>query len=223
MKRCATEAMDIEEIEGCSRAHSRRPHHLPQRRCCRCLPQQHEILNANPYAYLDDAPLEERRARAVELRRALPEAVTANIGRLDPAAIAEVRAQAWPDIRDAEELHDSLASLTALPDLSAAPAPSEANDSAYLPGAVRALLDSCRKYFQELQDQKRVALVENSGRTYWVTAEKAQVFQAIFPEARFQTSLPDLASPDSTRADAMRLLAAGWLDHAGPVRAGELR
>src|ERR1700686_2107511 len=72
----------------------------------------HEILNANPYAYLDDAPLEERRARAVEMRRALPEAVLSEIGRLDPAAIAEVCAAAWPDVRDAEELHDALLTLT---------------------------------------------------------------------------------------------------------------
>src|SRR6266436_3148514 len=75
----------------------------------------HEILNANPYAYLDDAPLEERRARAVEMRRVLPETVLSEIGRLDPAAIATVRDDAWPDIRDAEELHDALLSLVALP------------------------------------------------------------------------------------------------------------
>src|SRR5207302_6421591 len=75
----------------------------------------HEILNANPYAYLDDAPLEERRARAVEMRRVLPETVLSEIGRLDPAAIAGVRDDAWPDVRDAEELHDALLSLVALP------------------------------------------------------------------------------------------------------------
>src|SRR5262250_2525888 len=75
----------------------------------------HEILNANPYAYLDDAPLEERRARAVEMRRVLPEAVLGEIGRLDPAAIEEVCDDAWPDVRDAEELHDALLTLIALP------------------------------------------------------------------------------------------------------------
>src|SRR5437867_8770956 len=75
----------------------------------------HEILNANPYAYLDDAPLEERRARAVEMRRVLPEAVLGEIGRLNPAAIAEVCDDAWPDVRDAEELHDALLTLIALP------------------------------------------------------------------------------------------------------------
>ena len=69
----------------------------------------HEILNANPYAFLDDAPLEERRARAVSLRRTDPD-LAGGIGALDPAAIAEVRAQAWPDVRDADELHDALLS-----------------------------------------------------------------------------------------------------------------
>src|SRR5580765_2096347 len=76
----------------------------------------HEILNSNPYAYLDDAPLEERRARAVEMRRTLPESVLQEVGALDPAAIAEVRADAWPDVRDADELADTLQTLIALPE-----------------------------------------------------------------------------------------------------------
>jgi ATP-dependent helicase Lhr and Lhr-like helicase len=75
----------------------------------------HEILNANPYAYLDDAPLEERRARAVEMRRVLPESVLSEVGKLDPAAIERVKEEAWPDVRDADELHDVLHTLIALP------------------------------------------------------------------------------------------------------------
>jgi ATP-dependent Lhr-like helicase len=75
----------------------------------------HEILNANPYAYLDDAPLEERRTRAVQLRRGLPPADAAGIGALDPAAIAEVSEQSWPVVRDADELHDALLTLIVLP------------------------------------------------------------------------------------------------------------
>src|SRR5262249_42521273 len=73
-------------------------------------PMSHEILNSNPYTYLDDAPLEERRARAVALRRTDPD-LAAGLGALDAAAIAEVRAQAWPDVRDADELHDVLLSI----------------------------------------------------------------------------------------------------------------
>jgi ATP-dependent Lhr-like helicase len=79
-------------------------------------PFSHEILNANPYAYLDDAPLEERRARAVSLRRVLPETVLSEIGRLDPAAIAQVRQEAWPDVRDADELNEVLQVFVALPE-----------------------------------------------------------------------------------------------------------
>ena len=61
----------------------------------------HEILNANPYAYLDDAPLEERRARAVSLRQTLPQSVLEEVGALDQSAIEQVREEAWPDVRDA--------------------------------------------------------------------------------------------------------------------------
>jgi len=76
----------------------------------------HEILNANPYAYLDDAPIEERRARAVSLRRVMPETVLTEIGRLDPAAIAQVCEEAWPDVRDADELNEVLQVFVALPE-----------------------------------------------------------------------------------------------------------
>ncbi len=83
-------------------------------------PMAHEILNANPYAFLDDAPLEERRARAVALRRTDPD-LAQGIGALSPEALAEVKAQAWPDIRDADELHDLLLTVRLLPVREAAP------------------------------------------------------------------------------------------------------
>ncbi len=75
----------------------------------------HEILNANPYAYLDDAPLEERRTRAVQLRRTLSPEDASAIGALDPAAIAQAAEEAWPVVRDADELHDALLTLFILP------------------------------------------------------------------------------------------------------------
>jgi ATP-dependent helicase Lhr and Lhr-like helicase len=115
MKDVLTEAMDIDGLKRVLRDMSEGR--------IRCIvvdtpvPSQfsHEILNANPYAYLDDAPLEERRARAVEMRRILPESVLEDIGKLDPEAIAQVRQEAWPDVRDADELHDVLHTLIALP------------------------------------------------------------------------------------------------------------
>jgi ATP-dependent Lhr-like helicase len=75
----------------------------------------HEILNANPYAYLDDAPLEERRTRAVVIRRTLSTEAAGDIGALDPAAIAQVAEESWPVVRDPDELHDALLTLILLP------------------------------------------------------------------------------------------------------------
>jgi ATP-dependent Lhr-like helicase len=71
-------------------------------------PLSHEILNARPYAFLDDAPLEERRTQAVYTRRALEPGSADDLGALDMAAIERVRAEAWPDPRNADELHDAL-------------------------------------------------------------------------------------------------------------------
>lgn len=75
----------------------------------------HEILNSNPYAYLDDAPLEERRARAVELRRVMPDRLK-DVASLDPASIAQVQNEAWPDLRDCDELQDLLQTLVVIPE-----------------------------------------------------------------------------------------------------------
>ncbi len=118
----------------------------------------HEILNANPYAFLDDAPLEERRARAVELRRVLPDSVSQNIGRLDPAAILLVQEQAWPDIRNADELHDALQTLIAFPE-----------DERY------------RNYFADLMAAGRVSSTKIGNATFWWAMEKAAVFSVIYP------------------------------------------
>jgi ATP-dependent Lhr-like helicase len=71
-------------------------------------PLAHEILNAKPYAFLDDAPLEERRTQAVYTRRAFEPSSADDLGALDPAAIERVREEAWPEVRDADELHDTL-------------------------------------------------------------------------------------------------------------------
>ena len=75
----------------------------------------HEILNASPYAFLDDAPLEERRTHAVQTRRAGEPSRASDLGALDPAAIERVGAEARPDPRDADELHDALLTAGFLP------------------------------------------------------------------------------------------------------------
>ena len=119
MKDVLTEALDTDGLAAVLRG--------IEQGSIRCLavdtpvPSQfsHEILNANPYAYLDDAPLEERRARAVEMRRVLPASVLEEVGALDPAAIAQVQSEAWPDVRDPDELHDVLHTLIAVPEFDA--------------------------------------------------------------------------------------------------------
>jgi ATP-dependent Lhr-like helicase len=109
----------------------------------------HEILNANPYAYLDDAPLEERRARAVQLRRTLRSDFAGGAGILDPAAIQTVAQESWPDVRDADELHDALLTLIVMP-------PSE----------------EWRAHFEELSATGRAHIFERGGKCFWVSTER---------------------------------------------------
>jgi ATP-dependent helicase Lhr and Lhr-like helicase len=169
----------------------------------------HEILNANPYAYLDDAPLEERRARAVEMRRALPESVLSEIGRLDSAAISDVRAEVWPDVRDADELHDALLDLIALPE----PADSIEPCAAY--GNFHGWSD----YFASLVASRRAERARVGTRTYWVAAEKAATFSVIFPAAIFDSPLPAIEQSQPSREDALHSCLTGWFAHGGPTTA----
>ena len=187
----------------------------------------HEILNANPYAYLDDAPLEERRARAVEMRRVLPPELASEVGRLDPAAIAEVRAEAWPDLRDADELHDALLTLVALPEPAEAAAQSDEQHAALLAatplqGSIERSVPEWRGFLTELTAQRRASRAVHGGRAYWVSAERAQLFRQIFAGADFASALPEVGEPAASSEDAMFALLSGWMAHAGPTTASEL-
>ena len=221
MKDVLTEAMDIERLQrvlgdiGAGRI-----------RCVAVdtpIPSQfsHEILNANPYAYLDEAPLEERRARAVEMRRVLPEAVLSEVGRLDPAAIAEVRADAWPDVRDADELHDVLLTLVAIPDLD------EQNVAATpgsepLRGVLQESVRAWRDLFEQLASERRATRAFIDGATFWVAAERGRSFAQTFPSARFAQPLPEIETAAPSADDAVLALITGWMLHAGPTTAHEL-
>lgn len=177
----------------------------------------HEILNANPYAYLDDAPLEERRARAVEMRRVLPDTVLGEIGRLDPAAIAEVCDEAWPDVRDAEELHDALLTLIALP-LSSAEAQTNSRLNATLGNA----LPAWTPFFERLAGESRAGLAHVGNQAYWVAAERVRTFMQVFPSATFDVAMPDVESPVVPREDSLLAIVKGWTAHSGPVTTTQL-
>jgi ATP-dependent Lhr-like helicase len=231
MKDVLTEAMDIEGLQKVLNGISEGS--------IRCIsvdtpvPSQfsHEILNANPYAYLDDAPLEERRARAVEMRRVLPESVLAEVGKLEPAAIAQVREEAWPDVRDADELHDVLHTLVALPE--DCPSPAGVVHEGELVATTAKAADSWRHYFERLLFEGRagVATVAEgetpSGqpagrRRYWVAAEKARGFSLLFPCARFEQALPEIPGTVPSYDDALLLLVTGWVAYLGPTRASQI-
>ena len=165
-------------------------------------PFSHEILNANPYAYLDDAPLEERRARAVQLRRTLRADFTEGAGALDPEAIAVVAEEARPVVRDPDELHEALLALVAVP-------PRE----------------EWSEFFAALSSAGRAATMSVEGRRFWVAAERLELARRAYPEAEFA---PALSAPPSARAvpEAREACAAeilrGWFECAAPLRASEL-
>jgi ATP-dependent helicase Lhr and Lhr-like helicase len=177
----------------------------------------HEILNANPFAYLDDAPLEERRARAVEMRRMLPESVLSEVGKLDPEAIAEVRAEAWPDVRDADELHDVLQTLIALPAEIPSRGPALLDPTSALSVALEEYLPKWQSLLNELLAHRRVNLAVVGDRSYWVAAERARTLKTLVPGARIATPEASIESQPITREDVTRVLVTGWLEHSGPV------
>ena len=166
-------------------------------------PFSHEILNSNPYAYLDDAPLEERRARAVELRRTLRADYSEGAGALDPAAIQEVAAEAWPPMRDAEEVHEALYGLTLLGCEHSEAAP-------FLPALV---------------DARRATTLRVDGREFWVPAERLELALCAYPEATLDPVIAAPAGmraiPESREACAAEILR-GWFECSGPRRASEL-
>lgn len=165
-------------------------------------PFAHEVLNSNPYAFLDNAPLEERRARAVQLRRTLPAGSDAAAAALDPLAIQQVQQEAWPLVRDADELHDALLTLVALPPQ-----------------------DAWSAYFATLANQSRAALGEAGPHRFWVSAERLDLVSRIYPEARCRPAIlavaPTRPLPDGREACVAELLR-GWLDCIGPRTAPAL-
>jgi ATP-dependent Lhr-like helicase len=229
MKDVLTEAMDIEGLSEVLRG-------IEQGRI-RCLavdtpvPSQfsHEILNANPYAYLDDAPLEERRARAVEMRRVLPASVLEEVGALDPAAIAQVQQEAWPDVRDADELHDVLHTLVIMPmPVEESFQPSalsfQRTDPRLEAHSVK-LTANWTEFFDRLQSANRATVAESAGKKYWVAAERLEWFQAIHPSRSVSpfaggdaASLVSTVRPD----DALLAAVQGWIAHLGPTTASEI-
>jgi len=205
-------------------------------------PFSHEILNANPYAFLDDAPLEERRARAVQMRGALRADYADGAGALDASGIARVAEEAWPPMRDADELHEALFGLVVLPvadtrsgdhrlkpvpleDHRLKPVSPEIGDLHRPVAQALACESSPAVQFACLVADRRAATLKVGEREFWVAAECIELIRRAYPGASVEPKLqaPDgmRAVPESAEACAAEILR-GWFECSGPQRADEL-
>jgi len=210
---CLTEAMDVAGLRELLAAIERGEVQVVARDTVEPSPLSHEILNANPYAFLDDAPLEERRTRAVQLRRGLPADTAGDVGALDPAAIAAAADEALPVVRDVDELHDALLSLYLVPEADA-PRP--------WCGLIEALIAAGRA--TRLRYPAAAGCGGPAERIAWVAAERAALVTAALSGAVADPPLPPLpweveaADPEH----AVTVIVGAHLDHGGPRSAGEL-
>ena len=195
---CLTEAMDIDALETILARIRAGELELVARDVPEPSPMAHEILNARPYAFLDDAPAEERRTLAVSTRRNL-EYSADDFAALDPEAIARVRAEAWPDPRDADEVHDALDWLGIVTAREAEP--------------WRAWLDA-------LEGERRATLATAGGARFWVAAERLPEARAVWPELALRVAIQAPARNAAVEwdaGDALTSLLRGRLEGLGPV------
>jgi ATP-dependent Lhr-like helicase len=196
---CLHEAMDVNGLnvllEGIEQGRIR----TLARETTEPSPFSHEILNANPYAFLDDAPLEERRARAVQMRRTLGPEV-GEIGALDPIAIAEVAAESWPVARDAEELHDALLTLAVVP-----------------------AVPDWKEYFADLCHARRATALDVDRRALWAAAERLTLVRAAYPGVPVSPLVAPVGGSEAVdRESAVTEIVRGWLESSGPVTSAGL-
>src|SRR5438105_1656275 len=208
LRDCLEEAMDAGGFERLLRALESGSIQVLARDLTEPSPLALEVLSARPYAYLDDAPLEERRTQAVMSRRWLAPEAASDIGRLDPEAIARVRGEAWPDPANADELHDALVWLGFLDVAEAQPGWCD--------------------WFLELAREKRVAKIalsapgggEGARAALWVAAERLPQFQALWPGVEID---PAISAPEPyagrewSREEALIEILRGRLEGLGPV------
>jgi ATP-dependent Lhr-like helicase len=165
-------------------------------------PLAQEILGAKPYAFLDDAPAEERRTLAVQSRRYLSPEQAAELGSLDPDAIARVRAEAWPQVLSADELHDALVLLGFVTAEEGAP---------------------WRAHFDRLRGDGRATTAEiSAGRAVWVAAERLAELRLALPGAAPADELKAIGSDIADRDTALRELVRSRFEALGPVTAEAL-
>ena len=206
VKDCLEEAMDVDGLERLLTSIERNEKNLFARDVIEASPLSQEILNARPYAYLDDAPLEERRTRAVFQRRWLDPETAADMGKLDQAAIDRVRDEVWPEPRNADELHDALVELGFV---------TESEGSNW------------QEFFAELNADRRAAVLiaGEPQKRLWVAAERLPQLLSVYSKGELQ---PSITAPESvSRAtwsfeEALVEIIRGRLEGLGPVTVEQL-
>jgi ATP-dependent Lhr-like helicase len=203
---CLLEAMDFPGLKRVLEGMEAGQFTLVARDTSEPSPLCHEVLNARPYAFLDDAPLEERRTQAVITRRGLDVKTAEEFGRLDQAAIDLVREQAWPDPTNADELHDALLVMGAVP----AEEGGKSTPEGWTAG------------FETLKSAGRATVL--NGRL-WVATERVPMLQAVFPDPVLEpaVTVPERErSKTWSREDAIRELVRGRLEVIGPTTAPDV-
>jgi ATP-dependent Lhr-like helicase len=198
---CLVEAMDIDGFEQLLTDIAAGKKRLVARDTTEPSPFSHEILTARPYAFLDDAPLEERRTMAVQSRRVLDPRAASDLGALDATAIDRVRAEAWPAPTSADELSEALVLL---------------GYATAAEGHRGGLTD----YFGELRATRRAALVTlPTGAVLWVAAERLSEVRAAFGDSRSEPELvvPARAATSLDPEAALLELVRGRLESCGPT------
>jgi len=203
---CLNEAMDADGLIALLTAIEGGAKRVVARDLPHPSPLAQEILNARPYGFLDDAPLEERRTQAVMSRRWLDPLEAAQFGSLDPEAVARVREEAWPEVSNADELHDALMLL----------------------GAVTTT-DGKRVgwtgHFESLTIARRAtALAARDGIRLWVAVERLPLLRAVYGAV---DETPRLTPPvefmrEWSPEDAVTEFVRGQLQGLGPVTAASL-
>ncbi len=206
---CLEEAMDYDALAGVLARIHEGGLTLVSRDTPEPSPLAHEILNARPYAFLDDAPLEERRAHAVYTRRATEPSAAADLGALDPAAVDRVRDEARPDPRDPDELHDALLTAACLTDEEAQP---------LAPDLFPQLVAAARATHLHVPDSA-------SPTGLWIATERLPEMAAVHPNLTAESPVDPPASRAArvwTREEALVEIVRGRLTVAGPITAGAL-
>ena len=206
---CLTEAMDIDELEEIVRAIETNQVQLVARDLREPSPFAQEIINARPYAFLDDAPFEERRTLAIKNRSWIDPAETEDFSALDIVAIERVKEEAWPWIRSADELHDALMLLGYMSEAEMHGDDSQPDNSLFLDTLVRS---------------GRATQARAGALKLWIASERQPLFAAL-GQWSFAPAVqlpPQLALQAWTAESALTELMRGRLEGLGPVRASVL-